>query len=160
MDMHFLLFGVTAPGCRTGCYNPLCTSQTWGRKHACADTHSHTCTLADNYPNSLWREERPCGPHNRFRQEPWTPKTLLLCPSLKPCVCFTWLCELDLSIFTAFCSLCIPMALKYAKSSHGTNLKMFFAKATCLELQFRNPPMFSAPGIWNVFLLILLKIYI
>ena len=40
-------------------------------RRAGSDTHSHTCTLADNYPNSLWRAERPWGPHNRFRQGPW-----------------------------------------------------------------------------------------
>ena len=51
--------------------NPMCTSQTWVQKHTHFDTHFHTCTLADNYPNSLCRAERPCGPHNRFRQGPW-----------------------------------------------------------------------------------------
>lgn len=50
-----------------------CPPRTGGQKHACYDTHSYKCILADNYPNSPWRAECPCGPHNHFRQGPWHP---------------------------------------------------------------------------------------
>lgn len=93
-------------------HNPMCTSQTWAQKHARSDTHSHTCTLADNYPSG--EQNAHVGPITALDKGHGTPKTLLLCLSPMPCVCFAWLNELDLWLFAAFCSLCIPVVLKNA----------------------------------------------
>lgn len=113
----------TRPGCLQTTACAPCTHEL--RTHTQSDTHSHTCTLADNYPNSLWRAECPCGPHNHFRQGPWhtqDPPSL----SVSQDVCLFYLIQRTWSVdpnrILSHVHLC-GVGIKYATWSHETNLR-------------------------------------
>lgn len=117
--MHFTLFEATASGRRRGCsenirrYSPTRTSQTRARKHARPDTHTPTrAPWQIITPTASGEQNAHVGPITALDKGHGTPKTLLLCLSPKPCVCFAWLSEPDLRIFTAIWSPCIPAGLK------------------------------------------------
>lgn len=137
--MHFIWFGSTASGRRTGCLEiSSATIPCTRHRHEYRNTLvlTHTPTRAPWQiitPTASGEQNAHVGPITALDKGHGTPKTLLLCLSPKPCVCFAWLNELDLWIFPAFCSLCIPVMLKNVKSSHGTTRKMQYAKAASLK---------------------------
>lgn len=137
--MHFILFGATAPGRKKGCSETSSTTIPCARHR---HEHRNKLALAHTPTREPWLIITPTasgelnahvGPITALDKGHGTPKTLLLCLSPKPCVCFAWLHELDLWIFTAFWPRYIPVVLKNVKSSHGTNLKMQYPKAAPLE---------------------------
>lgn len=140
--MHFTLFEATASGRRRGCsenirrYSPTRTSQTRARKHARPDTHTPTrAPWQIITPTASGEQNAHVGPITALDKGHGTLKTLLLCLSPKPCVCFAWLSEPDLRIFTAIWSPCIPAGLKNVKSSDGAALKMQYAKGFISQVQ-------------------------
>lgn len=149
-----ILFTAKAPGCKETSstrYNPACTSQTWVQKHAPSDTHTFTRAPWQIITPTASREQNAhVGPITALDKGHGTPKTLLLCLSPRPCVCFAWVNELDLRIFTAFCSTRIPvvwgnqaMEMRYLKLAL---LRFIAAFYKCIWLFFLRWNFFSSSG--------------